>query len=92
MADIAQILGWIATILFTIMIIPQMIKTLRSKDTSGVSLLLFIIYLIANFIALAYAIMIYQPPLIIKYILAIDTTVLYIAIYLLYVSRKKRSM
>ena len=87
--DIAQILGWIATFLFSIMVIPQMIKTIKSKDTSGVSLLLFIIFLIANIIALIYAIMISQPPLIIKYIIAIVTTIAYIAIFLFYYTRKK---
>jgi MtN3 and saliva related transmembrane protein len=66
------------------MIIPQMIKTIRSKDTSGVSLLLFIIYLIANIIALVYALMISQTPLIIKYIIAIFTTVVYIGLYFYY--------
>ena len=44
--DLAQILGWTATFLFSEMVIPQMIKTIKSKDTRGVSLLLFIIYLI----------------------------------------------
>ena len=61
--DVAQILGWTATFLFSIMVIPQIIKTIKLKDTSGVSLLLFIIYLIANIIALIYAFMIYQMPL-----------------------------
>ena len=79
--DIAQIMGWIATFLFSIMIIPQMIKTIKSKDTSGVSLFLFIIFLIANTIALTYAILISQPPLIIKYTIAIITTITYIAIF-----------
>ena len=87
--DIAQILGWIATFLFSIMIIPQMIKTIKSKDTKGVSLLLFIIFLIANIIALIYAIMISQPPLIIKYIIAIISTVAYIVIFLFYYTKKK---
>ena len=86
--DIAQILGWTATFLFSIMVIPQIIKTLKSKDTSGVSLLLFIIFLIANIIALVYAVMISQPPLIIKYIIAIITTVIYIAIFLFYYTKK----
>lgn len=87
--DIAQILGWIATFLFSIMVIPQIIKTIKSKDTNGVSLLLFIIFLIANIIALIYAIMISQPPLIIKYIVAIATTITYIAIFLYYYNKKK---
>lgn len=82
--DLAQTLGWIATILFSIMIIPQMIKTIHSKDTKGVSLLLFVIYLIANVIALAYAFLISQPPLIIKYVIAIVTTMFYIGLFFYY--------
>ena len=85
--DIAQILGWIATFLFSVMVIPQIIKTIKSKDTNGVSLLLFIIYLIANVIALIYAMMIAQPPLIIKYIIAIITTIIYIGIFWYYYSK-----
>jgi len=88
--DLAQILGWIATILFSLMIIPQMIKTIKSKDTRGVSLFLFIIFLIANIIALTYAIMISQPPLIIKYAIAILTTVAYIIIFIYYSLRNKK--
>lgn len=88
--ELSQILGWIATFLFSIMIIPQMVKTIRSKDTSGVSLLLFIIFLAANIIALIYAILISQPPLIFKYTLAIATTVAYIGIFWFYFSKKKQ--
>lgn len=86
---ISQILGWVATFLFSIMVIPQMIKTIKSKDTNGVSLLLFIIFLIANVIALIYAIMISQSPLIFKYTIAILTTIVYIVIF---VYTKKREM
>jgi len=88
--DLAQFLGWTATFLFSIMIIPQMIKTIKTKDTRGVSLLLFIIFLIANIIALVYATLISQPPLIIKYVIAIITTLTYIVLYVVYYQRKKR--
>ncbi len=87
--DIAQILGWTATVLFSIMVIPQMIKTIRTKDTSGVSLLLFIIYLIGNIIALIYAFLIFQTPLIIKYTIAIVTTIIYLSLYWVYYKQKK---
>lgn len=72
------------------MVIPQIVKTIKTKDTSGVSLLFFIIYLMANIIALVYAFLIYQPPLIIKYVIAILTTLLYIVLFLVYFYRKKR--
>ena len=87
----APVLGWIATFLFSIMIIPQMIRTIKSKDTSGVSLLMFIIFLIANIIALIYAILINQTPLIIKYILALVTTIIYITLFWIYYQRKKKT-
>lgn len=87
--DTSQILGWIATFLFSIMIIPQIIKTIKSKDTSGVSLLLFVIFLVANLIALTYAFMIDQFPLIIKYSIAIITTLFYIGLYFYYAFQKK---
>jgi MtN3 and saliva related transmembrane protein len=74
MTQIDQILGWVATFLFSIMVLPQIIKTIRSKDTTGVSLGLFVLYLNANIIALIYAFMIDQSPLII----------IYIAIFLMY--------
>ncbi len=89
--EIAQLLGWTATFLFSIMVIPQMIKTIRSRDTRGVSLLLFIIFLVANVIALIYAILISQPPLIIKYVIAIVTTIAYIGIFLYYYAQEKRN-
>ena len=87
--ELAQILGWIATILFSVMIIPQIIKTIKSRDTKGVSLLLFIIYLVANIIAIIYALLINQYPLIIKYSIAIVTTVFYIGIFFYYWKNSK---
>ncbi len=88
MAELAQILGWVATFLFSIMIVPQMIKTIREKNIGDVSLLLFIIYLGVNIFALIYAFLIVQPPLIFKYTVAIETTLAYLAIFLYY---KKKS-
>ena len=90
--DLPQLLGWTATFLFSIMIIPQMIRTVKSKDTRGVSLLMFIIFLIANIIALSYALLINQFPLIIKYILALITTIIYLILYGIYYRRKKKSI
>ncbi len=89
--DLASLLGWIATFLFSVMLIPQILKTIKTKDTSGVSLLLFVIYFIANVIALIYAFLISQPPLIIKYILALITTIIYLTLYGVYFTRKKKA-
>jgi len=88
--DLAQLLGWIATILFSVMLIPQILKTIKLRNTTGVSLLLFITYLIANIIALVYAYLINQPPLIIKYLIGIATAEIYIIVFMWYYKRKIR--
>ena len=90
--DISQILGWTATILFSIMLLPQIIKTMKMKSTEGVSLSLFVIYLIANIIAIIYAFLIGQYPLIIKYNIAIITTIFYISIYAIYFKKGKKKL
>ncbi len=93
--EFTQLFGWIATVLFSIMLIPQIIKTLKLKDTRGVSLLLFVTYFIANVIALIYAYMIDQPPLIFKYLIGIITAEIYLIIFIKYYKKgtsKKKSL
>jgi len=79
---IASILGWIATILFSLMLVPQIVKTIKLKTTKGVSIELFIVYFIANCIALVYALLIEQNPLILKYTIGLTTAIFYICIYM----------
>jgi len=78
---LSNILGWIATILFTVCYVPQMIKTYQTKTVDGVSFWLFGIAFIANIIALIYATMIDQSPLQTKYILALIFDGACIALY-----------
>ena len=89
--ELASILGWIATFLFTVCYIPQIIKTYKTKTVEGVSFRLFGISFIANIIALWYASLIAQPPLQIKYILALIFLAICIAMYLkVFLSQRKR--
>jgi MtN3 and saliva related transmembrane protein len=75
-----QLLGWIATILFTICYIPQIIVTIRTKTIDGLSISLFVIQLLGNIIALIYSVMIWQPPLLVKYVVAIGMLVIVLAV------------
>jgi uncharacterized protein with PQ loop repeat len=78
---IDQILGWSATLIFSAMIIPQLVKTLRTKTTKGVSILLYVMYFIGNIVAICYAILIDQNPLKMKYGFALCITGIYIFSY-----------
>ena len=68
--DLADILGWTATTLFTVCYIPQIMKTYRTKTVDGLSFRLLLISFVANIIALCYATLIKQRPLQVKYTLA----------------------
>jgi uncharacterized protein with PQ loop repeat len=78
---IDQVFGWTATIIFSAMIVPQLIKTIITKTTKGVSITLYIMYFVGNCIAICYATMIQQQPLQIKYTWALGITATYIIFY-----------
>ncbi len=84
----ASTLGWIATVLFTVCYIPQIVKTLKTKTTDGLSVWLLIIAFIANVDALCYATLIHQKPLQVKYSLAL--VFLFLCLYAYWSVRNKR--
>jgi len=53
-----------------------------------IRLMLFVVYLIANIVALVYALLIDEMPLIIKYSIAIVTAVAYLIIFAVYYEKK----
>ncbi|MEF9985461.1 MAG: SemiSWEET family transporter [Malacoplasma sp.] len=58
---IITVFGWISTILTIGVYIPQLIKTIKSKDTSGVSLIMYIILQITAWTWVIYgALIVYQ--------------------------------
>lgn len=91
--DLAQTLGWLTTALFTICFIPQIMKTWKTQTVDGLSFLFLFISFVANIVAFVYATLIEQPPLQIKYILAMlflgPCLVLYVHVW---GKKKKESM
>jgi len=67
-----------------------MSRTIKLKDASGVSLIMFIFSLSPIFITLSYAIFYQSNPLSIKYIITLITTIIYLILYGIYYQRKKR--
>ena len=61
-----QTLGFIAAILGTCSLIPQVIKILRSHSTSGISLMMYLIIAIDSLLWLSYGIILSLPPLMIQ--------------------------
>jgi uncharacterized protein with PQ loop repeat len=88
--SLADILGWIATILFTICYIPQILKTRKTQTIDGLSFRLLFISFVANIVALTYATLISQPPLQVKYVLALIFLGICLYLYLKVHFRKAR--
>lgn len=60
----AEILGAVAAILTTACWVPQAARTIRTRDTSGLSLLMYAILFVGNVLWLLYGLAIMSWPLI----------------------------
>ena len=89
--ELVPIFGWTATALFTICYVPQMIKTWKTKSIEGLSFRLLAISFMANIVAFCYATLIQQPPLQVKYVLAMVFLAPCIALYLSVYFRKEKA-
>ena len=54
----SDLIGFVAAFLTTASFIPQVIHTLKTKDTSGVSLLMYSMFVVGVFLWLVYGILI----------------------------------
>lgn len=57
-------LGYVAALLTTLAFVPQAIKTIRSKDTSGISLHMYVVFTIGVGFWLGYGIWLQSWPMI----------------------------
>jgi len=52
-----SIIGFMAAFSTTISFLPQAVKTIRTKDTSGISLSMYVVFTLGTFLWLMYGIM-----------------------------------
>ena len=88
--ELSQIVGWIATFLFTICYIPQIIKTYKTKTVEGLSFWLLLLQFMGNIIALWYATLIAQTPLQVKYVLALIFLSICLGLYMVVLRNLKK--
>lgn len=84
------IFGWLSTVIFSVLLFPQIFKTLQVKKVDEISLWQYILAILGNLTALVYSMLINQPPLYYKYIFAIIMTIIYISIYIYYRKQNER--
>ncbi len=55
--NITELIGYFAALLAALIFLPQMIQTIRSKDTNGLSLPTFILVSLSNLMWLSYGLL-----------------------------------
>lgn len=81
------IIGFIAAVLTTASFLPQAIKTIKTKDTSGISLIMYILFSVGVFLWLVYGIFIHDFAV----ISANSVTFVFASIILFYKLKSPRS-
>lgn len=86
----ADILGYVAAILGSFSLLPQAIKTIKTKNTSGISLTTYIIFFVNIILWFSYGVLKDQKPIIMANILPFFLTcvVLYFKLKNMYKPRK----
>ena len=74
MIDLHEILGLIAAVFTTTSFLPQVFKTYKTKDTSGLSLSMYIIFFIGVLLWLIYGVLINSLSIILANIITASLT------------------
>jgi len=85
----AELIGFLAATLSTVSYLPQVIHTFRSRDTTGISLGMYILLVAGTSLWLAYGIALNSIPLIIANIITVSlsTTILSFKLFHLYTGK-----
>jgi len=81
--DIKFIIGVAAAILTTLSFVPQVIKAARSKKTTDLSLLMFVLFSAGVFLWMIYGILLKEVPIIVANFLGLT-----MGLYLVYLKLK----
>jgi len=84
MIDFYEIVGLVAAIITTAAFLPQVFKTYKTKDTSGLSLSMYISFLFGVVLWLIYGFHLKSLPMILKNSVTIISTLYLVAMKLKY--------
>lgn len=83
MIDLHEVIGLIAAVLTTASFLPQVFKTYKTKDTSGLSLTMYIVFFIGVVLWSIYGIYIHSLSIILA-----NSITAFLALYLIFMKIK----
>ena len=75
-------LGYAAATLTTVAFVPQAIRTLRTRDTRGISLVMYVVFTVGLCFWLAYGIVLGSWPMIVANLVTLSLSLLILALKL----------
>ena len=76
--------GYVAATLTTLAFVPQAVKTIRSKDTKAISLVMYVVFTVGIAFWLAYGIVLHSWPMIVSNIVTLGLSGTILALKLRY--------
>lgn len=67
-----HIIGYIGAFLTTVCFVPQVVKIVRERQTAGISLTMYLVYVVGLFCWLAYGVLLMSWPMIVANIVTIS--------------------
>lgn len=90
--NILDLIGYVATILIAISSLPQVIKTIKTRSTKGISLLMFIILFVGNVLWMTYGIVLKNLPMIVGNAVSIVLYAIMITFKIVNIARGKDTL
>jgi len=87
-----EIIGFLAAFCTTISFVPQVIRTIRTKDTKGISLLMYSIFVVGVGLWLVYGIMIDDLPMTIANVITLGLAIIILTLKVRDVLSDKKSI
>lgn len=87
--DLSDLLGYVAGALTTIALLPQVWRTFRTRDVSGISLKMYLIFTTGVAVWLAYGIVLGETPMILANGVSLVLAFTVLAMKLRYGGRRK---
>ena len=76
--------GYVAATLTTLAFVPQAVKTIRSRDTKAISLVMYVVFTVGIVFWLAYGIVLHSWPMIVSNIVTLGLSGTILALKLRY--------
>ena len=83
--------GYLAAFIFTIMLLPQLCKSFRTKDVNDLSIFFILLFLLASTLMIYYSFMVSALPVLVANIFGLIGGLILLVAYIIYKDNNKKN-